>query len=313
MVPFANIPEMARVAEHLFLHPEIIPQISQQAKDTVIKRFSSTMMIRNYEGLYERLHGVGRAEGEDVKKFLRLEGEDPLYQKIFMRKFSLPLSRILVHTPITPNQVTFLSFLFSIAGISCLFFYDGWLLLISVLLMQIGYLLDSIDGEIARFKNLASVEGFFLDFCAHRVLLPLRLLGFSLLLWKATSLIIYPIFGIFGVFFSLYSINAIENAVIFKSALKNKVTLSFHKLDSGEERNTGLGKIYFLWTDTPVMNLISLAIIFDLVFFSGCGNLFKSFILFFYGLSFPLVKMIKFALWVKFKKTGKLYSRLTKE
>ena len=90
-----------------------------------------------------------------------------------VRHFSYPVTRVLVRTPITPNQITALSLVFGLAGgIICLK-GDYLSILIGAVLFLICYVLDNCDGEIARLKNMRSRFGMrfdtFVDWLVHAV------------------------------------------------------------------------------------------------------------------------------------------------
>lgn len=79
------------------------------------------------------------------------------------RAISNQLTRLLVRTPVTPNQITFASMGFGIlAGIflSLGTYKTG---LWGILFFEIAYLLDNCDGDIARLKNMKSELGARLD------------------------------------------------------------------------------------------------------------------------------------------------------
>ena len=85
------------------------------------------------------------------------------------RVFSRPLTRLLLATPLTPNQVTTLSLFIGIGA--------GWLFsqgaygpsIAASLLYQLAVVLDNCDGEIARAKNLGSRFGGWYDLAADLV------------------------------------------------------------------------------------------------------------------------------------------------
>ena len=90
-----------------------------------------------------------------------------------IRHFSYPVTRLLMCTPITPNQVTALSLVFGLgAGIVCLR-GDYISVLLGAILFLICYTLDNCDGEIARLKNMRSHFGMrfdtFVDWLVHTV------------------------------------------------------------------------------------------------------------------------------------------------
>ncbi len=82
------------------------------------------------------------------------------------RVFSNRLTPFLLRTPITPNQVTFLSL--GCGLLAGYFFSKGETMpaIIGALLYQLAMILDNCDGEVARAKNMRSEFGGWLDiFC----------------------------------------------------------------------------------------------------------------------------------------------------
>jgi len=84
-----------------------------------------------------------------------------------IRPFSIYITLALGRTPITPNQVTAISMalefvaatLWAVGGVANF--------IIGGVLCQIAHLLDAVDGELARYKNMASQRGVFLDLMGH--------------------------------------------------------------------------------------------------------------------------------------------------
>lgn len=87
----------------------------------------------------------------------------PWYNKHYVSKVSVPVTWLLVHTPITPNQVSIIEFFLVI--LSALFLFSGkpWNILIALLILQLANLLDCVDGEIARYKKKTSLTGAHLE------------------------------------------------------------------------------------------------------------------------------------------------------
>ena len=81
----------------------------------------------------------------------------------FNRRLCRPLVRLLSHTSVTPNQVTFGGVLVSI--LSAIAFANGsyWLDLVGALLFYIAGLFDEMDGMLARVKFTESPSGTWLE------------------------------------------------------------------------------------------------------------------------------------------------------
>src|SRR5205085_12081731 len=89
--------------------------------------------------------------------------------KLYMRRVSPHLTRLLLRTPLTPNGVTWLMIADGLAA-AALLSVEGLLPAIGVVvLIQLQLLLDCSDGELARWRGVSSPAGIFLDRLAHNV------------------------------------------------------------------------------------------------------------------------------------------------
>lgn len=100
----------------------------------------------------------------------------------FERDAALPITWLLLHTPATANQVTLVALLI---GISSGFFManpSGPVFFFGTMLLQFWYLLDHVDGQIARYRKSTSFDGVFFDFIMHHIVgfVPLFAAGWSL-------------------------------------------------------------------------------------------------------------------------------------
>ena len=89
--------------------------------------------------------------------------------RLYMRRFSPYLTRLLIRTRITPNGVTWLMIADGLAA-AALLTLPGLAPAIGVVaLLQVQLLLDCSDGELARWRKVSSPAGIFLDRLAHNV------------------------------------------------------------------------------------------------------------------------------------------------
>ena len=102
-------------------------------------------------------------------------------------------------TRITPNQVTFLSLgTFAVAA-AVLTAWPAWYgLLAGAALVQLSYILDCVDGQLARLKNLSSPTGALLDFLVDEIKAFLLVGALSVRLWRQTSDPYWLLIGIGG-------------------------------------------------------------------------------------------------------------------
>ena len=70
------------------------------------------------------------------------------------------MARLLARTPVTPNQVSVASFAIALASLGL--FLVGYNLLAG-LAAQLSSIVDGVDGDVARLKNMATRFGGFFD------------------------------------------------------------------------------------------------------------------------------------------------------
>jgi len=96
--------------------------------------------------------------------------------KQMLEKFQKDIGEIFKGIPLHPNHITLASVLFAILG-SYFIFLARWE---GLLLFLIAFLIDGLDGAVARSKNLVSPFGAYIDGICDRIveffaLLPLIL------------------------------------------------------------------------------------------------------------------------------------------
>lgn len=89
-----------------------------------------------------------------------------------MRKVSPPLARLCHRLGLTPNQVTGLSFLSGLAGGALLAAGTAAAAAAGTLLFSLHFLLDDVDGDLARLTGRTSVYGRYLDGLAGHLIKP---------------------------------------------------------------------------------------------------------------------------------------------
>jgi phosphatidylglycerophosphate synthase len=111
----------------------------------------------------------------------RVNPEEPQkpYGRLLFRPISLYLTWICVNLGCSANQVTAGQLVIGVlaaAAVACPTLRIG---ILGLFLFQLGFMLDNIDGEIARFRKQASLTGKFLDEIGHQTVVPLMYLGFG--------------------------------------------------------------------------------------------------------------------------------------
>ncbi|MGE0679971.1 MAG: CDP-alcohol phosphatidyltransferase family protein [Candidatus Binatia bacterium] len=110
--------------------------------------------------------------------------KDGIVDVYLNRKFSRPLTRGFLHTPITPNQITILAGVMSVLGAACFLFGGYFGPLFGALLLQFSGVLDCCDGEVARIKFMESPLGDTLDIVCDTIGAITIFLGIGAAVWK---------------------------------------------------------------------------------------------------------------------------------
>lgn len=147
-----------------------------------------------------------RAEKVIVSGLKKLS--DGLISRYFNRPISTKITKLLLSTPITPNFISFFSFLLSIIG-GIFFFFGGYLnLVIGGILAQISSIIDGCDGEIARLKFQVSEFGGWFDAVLDRYADTFLLFGLTWYIFEPCYNLMYLGVGflaIIGSFMNSYT------------------------------------------------------------------------------------------------------------
>ena len=87
--------------------------------------------------------------------------------RLYMRRLSPYLTRLILRTPLSANGVTALMIPAGLLAALCLTFDGIWTAVLAVLLIQLQLLLDCSDGEVARWRKQFSPVGVYVDQLAH--------------------------------------------------------------------------------------------------------------------------------------------------
>jgi phosphatidylglycerophosphate synthase len=108
--------------------------------------------------------GEGRGEGEPQD--FRIA-----YARL-VRKVSIRFTWLFLHTRMSANQVTVLGILIGLAGAFLLAWSEFWPLVGALILLQLSFVVDYSDGEVARYRAAqesrpTNAGGAYLDWIGH--------------------------------------------------------------------------------------------------------------------------------------------------
>ena len=101
-------------------------------------------------------------DGREIRRALT-KPSDGLVSRTLNRRISIPISRQLARTPITPNQISVINLLVGFSAAAFAASGESRDLVWSGFLFQLASILDGCDGEVATLKNQASPHGAWID------------------------------------------------------------------------------------------------------------------------------------------------------
>jgi phosphatidylglycerophosphate synthase len=125
------------------------------------------------------------------------------------RVFATPAANIILLAVadwrlITPNRLTALSFFLAVLSAALILCGGYGLLIAAGIILQISYIIDCMDGQLARYRNVASTVGSFLDKWSDFVKFPIVILALSLEAYSSTPTVAPILLGISSVFLICY-------------------------------------------------------------------------------------------------------------
>ena len=204
------------------------------------------------------------------------------YQRKFVRKISIYFTWLFIQFRMSGN---FASLFMIITGIiaSYLFTFGAYLYyILGFLVLQFWFILDHVDGELARYWKKTSMKGVFLDKINHHMIHPLIFLCIGIGLYKQFNNSLMLILGGFTAYFLLLQdlINidkrdSISSEKLIKSKLSN---------EESEFKASLFKKITAIVYKVPgIMNIITLGAIFNLLYY----------VFLFYAITFPIMILLK--------------------
>lgn len=109
-----------------------------------------------------------------------IKKNDSTFAYYFSAQIAYVIVRLIYRTPITPNMCTIASLVLGLLAAVVASFGGYANGIFAILLLNISFILDCCDGQLARARNTSSAFGAWLDAYADRVKDIALLLGFAL-------------------------------------------------------------------------------------------------------------------------------------
>jgi hypothetical protein len=213
----------------------------------------------------------------------------------YARKVARPIS-LAVTKPFLwmhPNAVTLLMILVGLLAMPFLALGTYKSIIIGALILQVHYIIDHVDGNVARLTDKRSKRGLYLDYIGDVTIIPFTLIFLGMGIFRATGNISYLYYGFSSGFFLL----ALEPARLYRffmfydNKIVKKEDAQIWKTDIVAVLNKNLNDWVFNFPG--IMNLILIFALFNAT----------RYLVAFYGLTFPLLFLARaiyeFSEWKK--------------
>ncbi len=192
---------------------------------------------------------------EDINQKLRkqlLKSEDTIFKQILYRKVSTRLTLLLIDSNIKPNQLSFLGLI--IGFTTAVFFSFGNYVnsLLAVLFYNVYMVIDCMDGELARARNISTKFGQVLDNFSDRFVESFVFAGISVGAYLTKN---DPVFLIYGIF-------SVLHYLLF--SFVSEIAYSFNKMRIPKIR---ISKHLYLGSHSIIIFVITLSTIFNFLWF----------------------------------------------
>lgn len=233
-----------------------------------------------------------------------------------LRDAALPVTRLLLHTNVTANQVTLFSMLVGLAGAVAFSFLPRSAFLIGALLLQLWYFLDHVDGQIARYRGTAGLTGRFFDFLTHHIIHGTIFFGLGFYAFRVTENSFFLLWG-FSASLAILMFNLVHDTKYktFFERFNNAKKIEFLEstADVLDEKSQGgrailrrgFSLFHKLCEIHVLMNLLTPAAIVQ--FWTAADLRFLLFIL--YGLLAPFIAVVKISYLITHKEIDDEFSR----
>jgi phosphatidylglycerophosphate synthase len=222
------------------------------------------------------MESISLKQLREFKYRINPEERQGAYGYYFIRPLSLYVTYFALRFGLTANQVTVLQTVFGLAGAVCLAVPSPAWSILAILFLQFGFVLDNVDGEVARFRNQVSLTGKYLDTIGHTIVIPCMYFGLGIGNYLLLGHFESVIFGFLAGFFSIrldFSILYHEAAQLLETKLDKSYDY-YSKLDLPQEKSSNMYRkkneeswtrmLYAIFAYPSIMNIISILIIFDL-------------------------------------------------
>lgn len=235
-----------------------------------------------------------------------------------VRDAALPVTWLFLHTNVTANQVTLMSLGIGFLGIAWLTVPAMSGFFIGVVLLQLWYLLDHVDGQIARYRKQVTLTGRFFDFLTHHLIHAALFFGFGLYAYHETGIAFFIKWGFLpALAITLFNLlHDVKYKTFYEKMSTHEKTSFYFKAAHVDNHlnqvKKGRFRDVFSWLHKSceihvVMNVLTIGAVLEGLVFKDFDVRILCFI--YYSAAAPLMAVTKTVYWISSRKIDNDYER----
>lgn len=120
------------------------------------------------EKVYRKGAKMSRVMDREQRLADAIKKDDSWWTTMFPGYAANRVVAVIGDTGVTPNQVTVFSFFLAVIAGACFWQGTHFYLIIAAVIIQAQLIFDCVDGQLARYKNMSSPRGGWLDMVVDR-------------------------------------------------------------------------------------------------------------------------------------------------
>ncbi|WP_442792073.1 DUF5941 domain-containing protein [Micromonospora sp. NBC_01796] len=120
------------------------------------------------ESINDAVSAIGSVDEDKAELRLSVKEKDDFFTTYFVSTWSPYVTKLSARVGLGPTGVTALSVLFALAAAALFGYGARWAAVLGAILLYLGFVLDCVDGQLARYTRQFSPWGGWLDTMADR-------------------------------------------------------------------------------------------------------------------------------------------------
>jgi phosphatidylglycerophosphate synthase len=170
MIAPADLPVLARSAGQMRSADDLLPALLANGLVPIATpvRLLHAEQVRTTESLRRAQAAVAAIDEDRARLRLAVKEKDDFFTTYAVSSWSPRVTKIAARLGLTPTAVTGWSVLFAVAAALCFWQASRPAMILGGVLLYLGFVLDCVDGQLARYTRTFSTFGGWLDTMADR-------------------------------------------------------------------------------------------------------------------------------------------------